>query len=163
MAGTAAGVRLSRGDISAFVLANCGVIVVLLVARQLIAQLDYIELAHDLEGRVRERTHQLDLQQRHFRSLVQHASDVVTVLDANGVIRYQSESVGRVLGYEPSDLIGQQVSTLLHLDERDWLTARMGAGTDPASPLLVECRLRRADGSWCVSETTIANLLHDEA
>jgi len=36
-----------------------------------------------------------------FRSLVQNSSDVITIVDAERLIRYQSESVMRVLGYEP--------------------------------------------------------------
>ncbi len=34
-----------------------------------------------------------------FRSLVAHASDLITVLDAEGVVNYQSPSIERVLGY----------------------------------------------------------------
>jgi len=163
LAAVAAVPRLSGGRVSSFVLANCGVIVVLLVARQVLAQLDNIELARDLEARVRDRTRQLDLQQRHFRALAQNASDVLTVIDANGIVRYQSESVERVLGYQPDELVGLPVSSLFDPDERDVLLTRLGAAIDPADPPVVECRMRRSDGTWCTSETTIANLLHEEA
>src|SRR4029078_7180084 len=34
-----------------------------------------------------------------FRSLVAHSSDLITVLDTDGVVTYQSPSIERVLGY----------------------------------------------------------------
>jgi PAS domain-containing protein len=42
-----------------------------------------------------------------FRSLVQNATDLITVIDQEDTVRYQSPSVRRVLGYEPSDLEGR--------------------------------------------------------
>ena len=42
-----------------------------------------------------------------FRALVQNASDIVTVLKADGTIRYESPSIVRLLGYPPEDLIGR--------------------------------------------------------
>src|SRR5215218_4196626 len=37
--------------------------------------------------------------EEHFRSLVQHASDVITLLEADGTVRYVSPAVERVTGY----------------------------------------------------------------
>ncbi len=44
-----------------------------------------------------------------FRSLVQGASDLVTVLDDEGRIRYQSASVEAVLGLQSSDVLGRKL------------------------------------------------------
>jgi PAS domain-containing protein len=41
--------------------------------------------------------------EKRFRSLVQYASDIVTVLDADGTVRYQSPSIERILGYEQEE------------------------------------------------------------
>jgi PAS domain-containing protein len=38
-----------------------------------------------------------------FRSLVQNSSDVITVVDADGTILYDSPAVERVLGYKPEE------------------------------------------------------------
>ena len=40
-----------------------------------------------------------------FRSLVQNSSDVISIVDADGGVRYHSESVRRVLGYDPAELV----------------------------------------------------------
>ena len=41
-----------------------------------------------------------------FRSLVAHSSDLITVLDADGVVTYQSPSIERVLGYAVDEVEG---------------------------------------------------------
>src|SRR5207247_11157961 len=43
--------------------------------------------------------------EEHFRSLIENASDIVTIVGENGVFRYASPSVERVLGYKPGDLL----------------------------------------------------------
>ncbi|NIW49223.1 MAG: PAS domain S-box protein, partial [Gammaproteobacteria bacterium] len=39
----------------------------------------------------------------YFRSLIENALDIVTVLNADGTIRYESPSVKQILGYEPDE------------------------------------------------------------
>ena len=52
--------------------------------------------------------------EKRFRSLVQNASDVITILDADGRVRYVSPSVERVLGYSPEQYLGQDVFDYVH-------------------------------------------------
>ncbi len=42
------------------------------------------------------------LREERFRSLAQHGSEIVTILEADGTIRYESSAIERVLGYKPS-------------------------------------------------------------
>jgi PAS domain S-box-containing protein len=41
-----------------------------------------------------------------FRSLVQNVSDLITILAADGTIRYESPAVRHMLGYEPEERLG---------------------------------------------------------
>lgn len=45
--------------------------------------------------------------EQRFRALVEHSSDVVTMLDADGRIIYISPAIKHVLGHQPSDLLGE--------------------------------------------------------
>ena len=97
-----------------------------------------------------------------FRSLVQNSSDVITILDADGSVRWHSESVRRVLGYDPEKLLHTDESTLVHPDDRDRVAgfvaeAMMRPGVTAASTW----RVRHRDGSWLHTETVAANLLDD--
>jgi len=100
-----------------------------------------------------------------FRSLVQNSSDVIAVLDsAPPVIKYVSESILRVAGYRPQELIGADLFTLIHPDDAVKLQklldrCRQGAEPNPA----LEVHLRRGDGRWSDIELVGNHHLHDSA
>jgi len=100
---------------------------------------------------------QLELQESaaRFRSLVQHASDVVVVLDQQARITYVSPSVTRVLGYLPDELADTSGVLLLHEEDlatlpREWNTS--------FPPFTRELRVRRRNGDWAVVEFTASDL-----
>jgi PAS domain S-box-containing protein len=115
-------------------------------------------------GRARrdaDRTHAELANQERFRSLVQHSSDVITVTDAVGTIRYQSPSVTPVFGYEPSGLVGTEIQRLVHPDDvrsvvRTLIETAKASGRDR-----IECRVRHADGSWRYVESAVTARLDD--
>ena len=97
-------------------------------------------------------------------SLVKHASDLITVVDARGIVIYQSPSVDRVLGYQPEEVVGRRFDGLL-LDDTGLLLHLLAPGSahqnrdgDP-----IECSLRHKDGSTRQFEILRTDLLHDEA
>jgi diguanylate cyclase (GGDEF)-like protein/PAS domain S-box-containing protein len=99
---------------------------------------------------------------QHFRSLIRNASDVITIIDAAGVISYQTPSVGWVLGYPPGTLVGTDLAELLHPEDAENFAdqiAQTSAGM-PA-PAAIGCRMRHRNGSWRWTETVVNNLLHD--
>ncbi|HEX9530028.1 MAG TPA: EAL domain-containing protein [Acidimicrobiales bacterium] len=163
VAAAMAAARERSGHLSSFLLVDAGVILLLLLVRQVLAQLDNLELAKSLDHRIKTRTGELHMRERQFRSLVQNATDVLTLVDAGGIICYQSDSVARVLGFATGALLGRPVADLLHPDERSELLERL-RGAQPNSPaLMTEMHLLRADGTWCWTDTTVSNLLGDAA
>jgi diguanylate cyclase (GGDEF)-like protein/PAS domain S-box-containing protein len=97
-----------------------------------------------------------------FRSLVQNSSDVISIVDADGSVRYHSESVRRVLGYDPAELVDGDPLSLVHPDDRERVArfvaeAALRPGVTPAETW----RVRHRDGTWLHSETVAANLLED--
>ncbi len=52
-----------------------------------------------------------------FRTLVQHASDIITVLDADGRVVYESPAILAVLGYTAEELVGADPFPLIHPDD----------------------------------------------
>jgi diguanylate cyclase (GGDEF)-like protein/PAS domain S-box-containing protein len=97
-----------------------------------------------------------------FRSLAQNSSDVITIVDRDGAIVYQSSSVRRVFGFEPTDLLGSRFGDWVHPEDTAAALAVVAQVTPggPARPLL-ECRLRHADGSWRHVETALNDLFDD--
>ena len=49
-----------------------------------------------------------------FRSLVQYSSDIITILEPDGTISYESPSIERILGYLPDELLGKRLQDFVH-------------------------------------------------
>ncbi len=100
--------------------------------------------------------------QARFRALVQNFSDVITLADPGLVIRYQTPSITRLLGYSADELTGTRLTDLAHPDDRlALLTAHdeavQGLRADSASNV----RLRHRDDSWRHVQSIHTNLLAD--
>ena len=129
---------------------NALALILLAVIRQVAVLLENLSLTTHLEQRVRERTAELDRSERRFRSLVQNSSDVITVVDGDGTITYQSPSIERVLGHDSDALVDTSYFDLVHLDDHVALatlidsarTAR--ARTSPPSCAFARSRARGA-------------------
>jgi diguanylate cyclase (GGDEF)-like protein/PAS domain S-box-containing protein len=97
-----------------------------------------------------------------FRALIQHASDMIGILDAEGHIIYESPGIEWALGYRPEDLVGLHCTEVLHPDELASITAFLEEVLQhPGQGLPITYRCRHADGSWRWLEATVTNLLHE--
>ncbi|HET9014432.1 MAG TPA: ATP-binding protein [Thermomicrobiaceae bacterium] len=99
-----------------------------------------------------------------FQALIEHHLDAIALLDADGVIRYASPSVERVLGYPAASVVGANHFDLMHPSDRD--EARPRFRMLVAAPGRVgrgRFRLRHRDGSWRWIEGTSTNLFDDPA
>ena len=98
-----------------------------------------------------------------FGSLVQHASDLITVLDASGLVVYQSPSIERVLGYTPDELVGTRFERLLQPGEEGRLPLVLAdPATHAAGTEALACSLRHKDGEVRQFEVLYTDLLDDE-
>jgi diguanylate cyclase (GGDEF)-like protein/PAS domain S-box-containing protein len=89
-----------------------------------------------------------------FRSLVQNASDVITILDIDGIIRYESPSIEQVLGYQPEELIGKNVFDFVHPGDLPYVLEGFKEGLKAAGATLSRVyRFRHKDGSWRMLES----------
>ncbi|PYT08252.1 MAG: hybrid sensor histidine kinase/response regulator [Acidobacteria bacterium] len=100
--------------------------------------------------------------EKHFRSLIENSLDIITILNADGTIRYESPSVERVLGYEPSELVGKSAFELVHPDDIWRVFEIFDNGVQKENYAgCVEFRYRHKDGSWRVLEAMGKNLLSE--
>jgi len=83
-----------------------------------------------------------------FRSLIENATDVITILSADGTSLYESPSVERVLGWKPENLVGRPSFALLHEDDLEQVEPTFAAIVAGEEPGPIEVRLRHRDGSW---------------
>ena len=106
-------------------------------------------------------TRQLMAREELFRSLVQGSSDVVTIWDADGLVRYCSPAVTRVFGQNPDDLIGAEVAEVVHPDDVLAVRRALRSLVEDRSlgSLRFECRVQDADGNWRSTESTVSDHL----
>lgn len=101
----------------------------------------------------------LQRSEKHFRSLIENASDIITILNSDKTIRYESPSIEQLLGYRPEDLIGKNILEFVHPDDPaiviDAFTQVM-QNLD-ATPS-IEFRFQHKDGSWRILEAIAGNL-----
>ncbi len=101
----------------------------------------------------------------HFRALIQNASDVIVVVNEVGQISYATPSLGRALQRPSDDLVGVQLSDLLHPDDRaDLQSALDSAVVRPAKARSVsDWRLHSGEGDYVPFEVLLSNLLDDSS
>ena len=79
-----------------------------------------------------------------------HSTDLLTLLDEDGIIRYDSPSIKRIYGYEQDELVGHHVTEYFHPDDHDRVLAAFEALTTASDHHVeqVEHRFLVADGSY---------------
>jgi PAS domain S-box-containing protein len=88
-------------------------------------------------------------------SLVERSTQILCMLDLDGTIVWCNESMTRVLQYEPGELIGVNIATLVHPDDMAAVQATapdLAAGRELSG---VEARSRGKDGAWRSLEWTV--------
>lgn len=102
----------------------------------------------------------LEASEARFRALSESAMDIVTVIDAQGVILYQSPSVRHLLGVDPESMIGLNQFDIIHREDSPAIRERfkelISRGTLDRP---VEFRVRHADGTWRTLESIGKNCL----
>jgi PAS domain S-box-containing protein len=106
----------------------------------------------EVQERLRERD---DL----FRLLLENALDIITILNIDGTIRYESPAVRRILGYEPHELEGRNAFEFMpDEDVTKALAILQGLGGSPGATASLEFRFRHKDGSWRILEAVGKNM-----
>lgn len=85
-----------------------------------------------------------------------HTTNLITILDENGVVRYESPAIERLFGYDPSALVGDSLVEYIHPEDRKDAvnTFQVVVASDEETTETVEYRHQRADGTYCWVEST---------
>ncbi len=85
--------------------------------------------------------------EEHFRTLIENASDIVLLLDTQGMIRFASPSVTRALEYSTEQLVGRQILEFVHETDHDDVAYIYSEKTKELDAF-VELRFRKPDGAY---------------
>jgi PAS domain S-box-containing protein len=105
---------------------------------------------------------ELRRREEYFRTLIEYASDVITLVDPEGVIHFQSPSIERVLNLKPEMVSGRNLAELIHPEDWPRLAAMIRrAFSNPDSPVAIEYRIRHRDGAWHLFSSVGRSIPHD--
>jgi two-component system, cell cycle sensor histidine kinase and response regulator CckA len=107
----------------------------------------------DERKRLKVAEQELEQNRERFRTLIENALDVITVLDREGNFTYNSPSIERVLGYSPDELKSVNAFSIVHPDDLTTAHESFAAALkEPNASITAEVRVKHKDGSWRILE-----------
>jgi diguanylate cyclase (GGDEF)-like protein/PAS domain S-box-containing protein len=105
----------------------------------------------------------LRFEEQRFRAFVEHSSDMIVLVNPEGVILYVNPAIESVLGFKPEERIGSKGIERIHPDDITALADVFNTlSKDTNSPVInCELRLRHKDGSWRTLEAVGSNLVNN--
>lgn len=112
---------------------------------------------NDTENAVKE-------SEAYYRSLIENVSDIITIIDGQGILLFESPAYERILGFRADEVVGKSAFEFLHPDDVPDISRVFfgGLGT-PGKMETSVFRLRHRDGTWRVFEALGRNMLDDPA
>ncbi|MFP4632524.1 MAG: PAS domain S-box protein [Halobacteriales archaeon] len=125
---------------------------------------DFLEiLAANARTALDRLVHEREIEEREewYSALISNSQDVITVVEPDGTIAYQSPSVERVLGYDSDEMVGETTFDYVHPDDRERVVTEFLEALEAGHGHTRETifRYRDADGEWRWLESIGTNLL----
>jgi diguanylate cyclase (GGDEF)-like protein/PAS domain S-box-containing protein len=146
--------------------------IVSLYSRQLGTELERARLYQALRDELGERERieiSLRKSEERFKALVHNVSDVIAVLQADGIVEYLSEAASKSWGIEPADLVGRSLLGRIHPDDEGaFLNLIADSRLKPKENLSAVIRLRKGEsqdesGNYRYFDAILTNLLQESS
>ena len=97
-----------------------------------------------------------------WQTILRHSSDLITIIESDGRVRYHSPVLERILGYQSNTMIGKVYGELFHPDDMlAWQSYFAKLVEQPGVVFPIEYRIRHANGSWIYMDAIANSLLYD--
>ena len=141
--------------------------VAMLFASQISAALENARLYQEVRDELAERNRAeqaLRASDERFRALIRSVSDVISILDADGSIRYASPAVEVMWGCSLESLLGKTVLQRVHPDDHEAMHNLLSnLLKQPNGTLTAVMRLRHGQDTWRDFEVILTNLIDEPA
>lgn len=93
-------------------------------------------------------------------ALIENAFELVVIVSPDGLVRYANRSTERMLGYQPSLLVGASLVSMIHPDDAMQASGTLAMFLDGNSGIespsvIMEARFGHINGSWTVLECIV--------
>ncbi len=120
------------------------------------------QVFNDASQRLQQLYETLRGNEARFRSLIEHSSDIIVLLDKDGTIRYLSPSSERIIGLRPEELQGRKIFEFVHPEDRRIVQDALSIQV-PGVIRTAVFRFLCAEGPVRFLEVIVRNLLADPA
>lgn len=121
-----------------------------------------IVVAIDITEKTRSEKALIDSERR-FKALIQEGSDLIAILDSEGVYKYVSPTAERLLDIHPQELIGENVFDFIHENDREELLSRFQSLDNSKRIKLAPFRYLDANAGIHWMETIVTDMRDDDA
>lgn len=99
---------------------------------------------------------------KHYRALIEKATDGIILLDASGNIKFASPSARKIFGYGLKEKIPGNPATFTHPEDLPMVLSELGKLMgDPQYVPTIQYRFSDTKGNWLWVESTFSNFLDD--
>ena len=100
--------------------------------------------------------------EKRFKHLVKNSNDMIVIIDEKGKETYVSDSVERITGFSPVEVLSHSGFEFLHPDDVDHMSKTLSKLLKtPGVSIQDEYRHKRKDGGWVYLEVIGTNYLHE--
>jgi PAS domain S-box-containing protein len=122
----------------------------------------FISVVEDISVRKQYELALRDSEER-FRSLIEHGSELIVVLDPVGTVEYVSSSLPAITGFQPAQLQGEQVFAFMHHDEIPEHVQLLQKLARDGGAMHTTVHVRHAAGGWRLLDVSAVNMLDNPA
>jgi two-component system, sporulation sensor kinase A len=97
-----------------------------------------------------------------YRLITENTTDMIKIYSLDKTIIYASPSHEKVMGFQPSELIGKNVFDIIISDEKGNLENMIKNLHETLTPQLFQTKIKMKNGSIFISETTVSPVLNDQ-
>ncbi|MCE5249322.1 cache domain-containing protein [bacterium] len=124
---------------------------------------EFKQLAHSANHMIGQRIkaeNDLRESEKKFRTLISNISDVIVIMDINGIIQYKSPNIYIHFGWDPEELIGTDGFSVIHPNDTEYVKQQfLELLREPGLTRTLQCRYLCKDGSYKFIELTGVNLM----
>jgi PAS domain S-box-containing protein len=97
-----------------------------------------------------------------FKALVENSFDIFSVVDLDGNYLYNSNSISRMIGYTPSEMLGKNALNFIHPEDVEIVRSNLSKlYSVPFLNTMLPYRFRHNNGEWIWLESSGTNMLSD--
>ena len=117
----------------------------------------YVAIRNDITEK-KQAEEALRQSEEKYRLIAENMTDLVGIVDINGVVQYASPSHKMVLGYTPEDYEGKVAFEFIHPEDLASMKSKLIEMVQKKESMCIEFRQKHANGDWVWIESKITPL-----